>query len=271
MEHWPDLSIITVNHNHGRFLQPFLRSIFDRPIRLDLELWLVDNCSTDGSTEWVRSAYPQVQVIVNTTRRGFAGNNNMALAASRGRYALLLNPDTEVQPGALETLVRFMDEHPQAGACGAQLRFPDGTLQLSCRRFPSLTSFLVRRTPFRRFLWGSLANARHLMADIDHDSAQPVDWLLGACLMVRREVIDTVGLLDEGYFLYVEDIDWCYRMWQRGWQVWYVPSAVIIHHHLAVSDKEFFSHHSWIHFQSMVRFFRKFWAPPIPFLRIQTD
>jgi len=162
-----------------------------------------------------------------------------------------------------------MDEHPEAGACGAQLLFPDGTLQLSCRRFPDLRTFLVRRTPFRRFLWGSSANAYHLMADIDHHLAQPVDWLLGACLLVRREIINTVGLMDESYYLYVEDIDWCYRMKQRGWQVWYVPSAKIIHHHLAVSDKALLSQRSWIHFQSMVRFYRKFWAPDVPFLRIR--
>jgi len=264
-----DLSVVIVGDNHRSYLGPCFEALAEAIKEIKAEVWFVDNASSDGSREFVAAHYPWIRLIASQQKQGFAANNNLGMRQARGRYILLLNPDTEVQPAALTTLVLFMDARPAVGACGAQLLFPDGTIQPSCRRFPGLASFLVRRTPLRRFLWGSSVNARHLMADLDHNVAQRVDWLLGACLMVRREVIDTVGLMDEWYFLYVEDIDWCYRMWQRGWQVWYVPSAKIIHHHLAVSDKALLSQRSWIHFQSMVRFYRKFWAPDVPFLRIR--
>ena len=159
--------------------------------------------------------------------------------------------------------IREMTRTPSAGIVGAKLLFPDGSVQPSCRRFPTLSSVLVRRTPLRWFMRESGANARHLM--LDHTSSVPVevDWLLGACLFVRRTAINDVGLMDEGYFLYVEDIDWCYRMHQAGWKVFWAPEAEVVHHHLAVSDRRLFSWYSWIHLKSMARYYRKHMAPGI--------
>jgi GT2 family glycosyltransferase len=154
-----------------------------------------------------------------------------------------------------------MDRNPSVGIAGARLVFPNGAMQPSARRFPTLSSVLVRRTPLRWFLRESDANTRHLMKDLSPDGPREVDWLLGACLFVRRSAINDVGLLDEGYFLYVEDIDWCHRMHERGWGVYWVPEAEVVHHHLAVSDRRLLSWHSWVHLRSMFRYFRKHLTP----------
>jgi GT2 family glycosyltransferase len=257
-----DLSIIIISHNHARYLPACLGSLLYAAGRLAMEVFVVDNCSTDGTAEVARAHFPSVQVIVNPAPRGFAANNNAAIRLSWGRYILLLNPDTVVQEGALETLVAYMDAHPGVGICGPQLCFPDGLVQPSCRRFPTWRSTLARRTPLRRFLWNSSLNAYHLMADFDHAREQAVDWMLGACLMARRAAIEDVGLLDEGFFLYVEDIDWCYRMYRHGWSVVYVPSARVVHHHLAETDRRWLTWRTWTHYRSMARFVWKHYLRP---------
>lgn len=233
------------------------------------EVIVVDNRSDDDSAAIARQ-YPTVNLHINAQRQGFSANNNYGMALAKGRYLLLLNPDTEVKSGALETLIQFMDNHPQVGMCGAQLLFPDGSIQPSPRRFPTLGSVIARRTPLRRFLRHSSLNQQHLMGDIDHSKIQAVEWLLGACMFIRREVLETVGPLDEGYFLYVEDIDWARRMHNADWQIYYVPSAQIIHHHIAVSDKKLISRYMWLHFKSMVRYTRKYILPPIPGISIHS-
>lgn len=266
----PDLSIVIVSHNHAAYLDPCLGSLAPDQHSLTLEVFVVDNVSTDNTVEIVRQ-YAWVQLIANAQRQGFAANNNRAIRQCQGSYVLLLNPDTAVQPGTLKTLATYMDAHPRIGICGPQLVFPNGQVQPSCRRFPTLASVVARRTPLRRWLWDSSLNARHLMADLDHSQTGPVDWMLGACLMTRREFLQTVGLMDESFFLYVEDIDWCYRAWQAGWQVVYVAEARLTHHHLAVSDRRLFSRYSWYHLQSMWRYYRKHLAPNWLRLHVQEE
>lgn len=252
-----DLSIVIVSHNHDAYLTACLGALGEALGDLTSEVILIDNCASEATAEVARRCYPAARLIQNERRRGFAANTNSGLRLSRGRYVLSLNPDTQAAPGAFETLVVFMDRHPEVGVCGPQLRFPDGQLQLSCRRFPTWRSVLARRTPLRRFLRDSSLNTHHLMAEVDHDRVQAVDWMLGACLLARREAIDEVGLLDEQFFLYVEDIDWCYRMWRSGWSVVYVPEALVRHHHLAESDRRWLTWHTLAHFRSMGRFFWK--------------
>jgi N-acetylglucosaminyl-diphospho-decaprenol L-rhamnosyltransferase len=264
------LSVIIVTHNHAPFIGRCLAAVVPEVERLGGEVLLVDNRSSDDSAAIARR-YPTVQLLINRTRRGFSANNNLGMALAKGRYILLLNPDTEVQPGALATLLTFMDEHPNVGLCGAQLLFPDGTVQPSPRRFPNLGSVIARRTPLRHFLRQSSLNQHHLMLDADHTQIRPVDWLLGACLLIRREILTTVGPLDEGYFLYVEDIDWARRIHAAHWQVYYVPTAQIIHHHLAVSDKKLLSRHMGFHVASMIRYARKFMVPALPGLKISSQ
>jgi N-acetylglucosaminyl-diphospho-decaprenol L-rhamnosyltransferase len=257
-----DLSVIVVSHNHARFLPACLASLATGAGRLEIEAFVVDNCSIDGSAEVALTSLPEVRLLRSPTPRGFAANNNAAIRLSRGRYVALLNPDTAVRERALETLVAFMEANVDVGICGPQLRFPNGGVQASCRRFPTWRSALARRTPLRRFLWNSPLNAHHLMADADHGREQMVDWMLGACLVVRRAAIEEVGLLDEGFFLYVEDIDWCYRMWRQGWKVAYVPSAQVTHHHLAETDRRWLTRRTWIHYRSISRFVWKHYLRP---------
>ena len=262
------LSVITVTHNHSDYIVCCLEALIPEIQKIGGEAIVIDNCSDDSTVEIV-SQYPQVKLYINQQRRGFSANNNYGMALAQGQYILLLNPDTEIFPGALERLIAFMDEYPKVGLCGAQLLFPDGSIQPSPRRFPTLGSTIVRRTPLRIFLKDSRFNQRHLMLDLDHSQPQSVDWLLGACLFIRREILETVGPLDEGFFLYVEDIDWAKRIHLGGWQVYYVPTAQIIHHHIAVSDKHFFSRYMWLHLKSMIRYIRKYLLPPIPGLAIK--
>lgn len=256
-----DLSIVIVTHNHAPYLAACLKSLQPARERLDMEVIVVDNCSTDGSADLVRQHMPDARLIVNERRHGFAANNNSGMRLAKGDFILLLNPDTEVLGDALPTLVAFMRAHPEAGVCGAQLRFPDGTVQPSCRRFPSVWSVLARRTFLRHYLWNSPLNRHHLMLEQNHNQIQEVDWMLGACLLASREAIADVGMMDEGYFLYVEDIDWCYRMHLRGWKVFYVPSARIIHHHLAVTDQRWLTRRTLMHYRGMARFARKHYFP----------
>jgi N-acetylglucosaminyl-diphospho-decaprenol L-rhamnosyltransferase len=264
------ISVITVTHNHAQYIDLCLAALVPEVNRICGEVIVVDNRSDDESAA-IAQQYPSVKLHINTKRQGFSANNNFGMAKATGRYLLLLNPDTEIQPGALSQLIEFMDTHPQVGMCGAQLLFPDGQIQPSPRRFPTLGSVIARRTPLRIFLKQSRLNQHHLMQDLDRTQPQPVDWLLGACMFIRREVLETVGPLDEGYFLYVEDIDWAHRMHTTGWQVYYVPTAQIIHHHIAVSDKKLWSRYMWLHLKSMVRYTRKHLLPPLPGLSIRTE
>jgi N-acetylglucosaminyl-diphospho-decaprenol L-rhamnosyltransferase len=232
-------------------------------------VWVVDNASVDDTVRLVTEQYAWAKLIRQERRRGFSANNNFAVRQSSGRYVLILNPDTVVEPGALARAIALMDAHPRAGVCGPRLNFPDGRIQPSCRRFPTLTSVIVRRTPLRVFLRQSPQNARHLMQDFDHHQSGEVDWLLGACLLVRREFLQDVGLLDAGYTLYVEDIDWCLRAHRAGWEVWYCADAVVTHYHQAQSDRRLISRASWIHLKSIWRYYRKHLAPG--WLRLAVD
>lgn len=262
------LSVITITHNHAAYIGQCLKALIPEVEAVGGEIIAIDNLSDDRSAEIIHQ-FPTVRGVVNSQRRGFSANNNYGMAIAHGRYLLLLNPDTEVKPGALAELMHFMDAHPHVGMCGAQLLFPDGSIQPSPRRFPTLGSVIARRTPIRRFLRNSAFNRRHLMLDVSHDQPFPVDWLLGACMLIRREVLTTVGPLDEGFFLYVEDIDWAQRMHRAGWDVYYVPRAKIVHHHLAVSDKQLFSRHMWLHLKGMWRYARRYYLSAIPGLAVR--
>jgi len=221
-----DLSIIIVNWNTRDLLAQCLQSVYAHPPEGEFEVWVVDNASTDGSAEMVRERFPQARLIRNAENVGFARANNQAIRQSSGRYVLLLNPDTEVKPGALETLVQFMDAHPEAGAAGARLLNPDGTLQSSCHPFPTLG-----REFWRLFHLDALRLcACYEMARWDPETLRPVDVVQGACVILRRKALDQVGLLDEDYFIYTEEVDLCYRLRQGGWRIYWAPQATVVHY-----------------------------------------
>jgi GT2 family glycosyltransferase len=213
------LSIIIVNWNTRDILLDCLESIAAHPPLRPYDIWVVDNASSDGSVAAVRARYPHVQLIENAANRGFAAANNQAIHACRGDYLLLLNSDTIVCEGALERLALFLDAHPRAGIAGAYLLNADGTLQPSWAAFPSLWSELLGRN----------IRARAPYPTVDGDEAYAVDWVGGAALLIRRTTVEQIGDLDEGYFMYSEETDWCFRARQAGWDVCYVPDAPIIH------------------------------------------
>ena len=234
----PILSVVIVNWNTHDVLARCLQSLREQSMPraervgqasgagLSYEVIMVDNASSDGSVEMVHREFPWVRTIANRVNVGFARANNQAIPQSRGRYALLLNPDTLVRPGALETLVSFVDTHPDAGAAGARLVNTDGTLQPSCHPAPTLS-----RELWRLFHLDVLhPYSRYPMENWDHDVPREVDAAQGACLLLRRKALDQVGLLDEDYFIYSEEVDLCYRLREHGWKVYWVPQAAVVHH-----------------------------------------
>lgn len=250
------LSVIILNWNAREWLERSVGSALaqtagDRAF----EVVFVDNASTDGSVDLVRTAFPAARVMALDDNRGFAGGNNAAIRGSSARYMLLLNPDTVTHPGAFAALLDFMDANPRCGILGPKLLNPDGSLQYSCRHFPTLEAGLFRNTPLGRLFPSNRATRDYLMKDVPHDRAMPVDWVSGAAMLVRREVFEQIGLLDEGYFMYVEDVDLCYRAHRAGWEVWYEPEAVITHAIGQSSNKNPVPMIVAFH-RSMFRFFR---------------
>lgn len=258
----PDLSIIIVSWNVRDLLRACLRSLTTAPCPLTTELIVIDNASTDGSAEMVAAEFPDAKLICNSANLGFTRGNNQGLALARGRYVLFLNPDTEVVGDALATMVAYMEAHPRVGALGPQLRYGDGSFQSSRRRFPGLATALFESTPLA-WHWPAARNPwarRYHMADTPNDQTQPVDWLVGAALLVRRAVLDQVGGFDEGYFMYSEELDLCRRIKATGWEVHYLPQAQIIHHEGKSSEQVVAARHIYFH-TSRVRYFRKFYGP----------
>jgi N-acetylglucosaminyl-diphospho-decaprenol L-rhamnosyltransferase len=257
-----DLTVIIVSWNVRELLRRCLCSLTPALASLKggSEIIVVDNASTDGSPEMIATEFPGVQLIRNADNRGFTAASNQGLAMSQGRTLLLLNPDTEVVGEAVATMVDYIETHPHVGALGPQLRYPDGSLQSSRRRFPTLATALVESTVLQEWWRDNRILRRYTMADTPDDAVQPVDWVVGACLMVRRAAFEQVGGLDEGFFMYSEEMDWCYRIKDAGWEVIYLPTATVIHHEGKSSEQVAPARH--IYFQSSkVRYFRKVHGP----------
>ncbi len=224
-----DLSIIIVNWNTRDCLRDCLASIFQAADSLVVEAIVVDNASDDGSVEMVKRDFPHVQLVQNRANLGFAAACNQGLAIGRGRYAMLLNPDTRIVGNALQILVQCLDSHPDVGLVGPQILDQEGVVQSSCYEYPSLLNIFFEATLLFRLFPHSPLFGRYRLANWPHDEKREVDWMVGAALLARREAIQQVGPLDEGYFLYAEDIDWCYRFWRLGWRVLFYPDAQVIH------------------------------------------
>lgn len=224
------LSVVIVAHNSRPYLSACLRSVFAQADAPPLEVIVVDNASRDGGAEAVREEFPQVVLVTAPRNLGFAAGANLGVRRAKGAYVLLLNPDTEVAAGALRKMVEFMEATPDAGVVGPKLLNPDGSLQLSCRAFPGRWMVLTHRYALlTRLFPRNPVSRRYLLTDWNHESIRAVDWVSGACLMTSREVLERIGLLDEGFFLFAEDVDLCKRVWAEGWKVYYVPDAVVVH------------------------------------------
>ena len=256
----PDISILIVSWNVRDLLLACLAALPDAVADATYEVILVDNASQDGTVDAVREAFPQVQIIANQENRGFTGGNNQALALARGRSLLLLNPDTRPLPGSIAELHRFLQSHPDVGAVGPRLWYGDGSPQPNRRRFPTLSTLFTESTIIQHYLPGLPLFAHYIMADQPDDQVQEVDWLVGAALMVRREVYQQVGGLDEGFFMYSEELDWCRRIKAAGWRICYDPAAEIIHYE-GKSSEQAVARRDIAFFSSRVRYTRKYHGP----------
>jgi len=193
-----------------------------------LEAIVVDNGSTDGTRDLVRARFPDVRLI-EQANLGMGGGNNVGMRVASGRYFLLLNSDAWVVDGGVDSLVSFADAHPDAAVIGPRLRNPDGTLQRSARGFPTLWRLATEYLFLRKLAPRSTSLNAFYAGGFDHADAREVDWLYGACLLVRRDAADAVGLFDEDFFMFSEETDWCYRFRAAGWKVWFCPDAEVVH------------------------------------------
>ena len=228
-----DLSIIIVNWNTKDLLLQCLKSVYKAVKEMETEVIVIDNGSQDGSRIEVTGTFPAVQLIENSKNLGFAKAANQGLRKASGRYALLLNPDAQVKEGAIDRMCSFMDAHPEAGVVGTQLLNADGSKQNSIANFPSLATELLNKSLLRR-----LFPDRFPGKERDYPEPVEVDSVIGAGMMVRRDTMEQVGLLDEGYFLFLEETDWCYRMKKTGWKIYHVPRAEIYHFQGKSAERE---------------------------------
>jgi len=197
---------------------------------IEIEVIVVDNASTDGSRNMIAREFPNIQLINNEKNIGFSASNNRGIRHARGKFVLLLNPDTEVLDGALQKTLDFMNSDPGVGVVGCKLLTESGRVQPSVRSFPSIWNLLCESTLLYLLFPKSKLFGRYYMSYFDYNSVYDVDWLCGAFMMIRREVIDAVGMLDERFFMYSEEVDYCYRVKQAGFRVVFYPGANIIHH-----------------------------------------
>lgn len=221
-----DVTISIVNFNTRDVLRSCLESLMATR-GVTIRIYVVDNASSDGTVEMVRDTFPHVQMIANSQNQGFAAANNRVIRQADGRYVLLLNPDTEVPVDVLSAMVSFMDRRPDVGICGPAILSSDGSVQSCGESFPTLSREVLQsrrlRRLFKRF-------TRPAPPPVRPAAPFEVDWVGGACLMARRKLVEEIGVLDEQFFLYAEELDWCYRARKAGWKICVLPAIAIVHH-----------------------------------------
>jgi N-acetylglucosaminyl-diphospho-decaprenol L-rhamnosyltransferase len=250
-----DLAVVVVNFNAGDYLLRCVGSILASAGELDLNVVVVDNASGDGSAARAARAHPAVRLIENAGNLGFAAAANQGIAATDAPFVLLLNPDAEIRGGTLASLVKVARERPRAGAVGCLVRNPDGTLQPSARRVPGPFEALMHAF-LGPFVPNNPWTRSYTMADWDRASEREVEWISGSAMLLRREALDQVGGLDEGYFMYVEDVDLCTRLRESGWSVLFSPEVEVVHE-IGVSARGRSRRMAHAHSDSIYRYFVK--------------
>ncbi len=224
---------------------------------------MIDNHSEDQSTKMLKEEFDQIKLLENKRNLGFSAACNQGIKRSRGRYILFLNPDTEFTPGGINDMVKFMHAHPQVGICGPKMIDSRGEVHFSCRSFPSyLTAISSGQSILNRLFPGNPLSRKYLLKDQDSSQKREVDWVSGSCLLTKREVLQKTGLLDEHFFMYVEDVDFCYRTKSAGFLVYYFPQVMIIHH-IGKSTRKKKLLMQMEHHRSMYHFFRKHHHPNV--------
>lgn len=252
-----DLSIVIISWNVKDFLQKCLQTIYASQHHLTLEVFVVDNASTDGTARMVEQEFSSVVLIANKQNRGFAAANNQAIAKSTGRYLLALNPDTELAADTLQRMVDFMDQNKTVGIAGCQHRNPDASLQPSVRRLPTVSAMLLIISKLAK-LWPKATSLRtYLALDFDYQKTQPVEQVAGSFFLMRREMIEKVGSFDERFFIWFEEVDLCQRAARAGWPVWYCADAWIVHHGGSSFKQQLAVRKQALFFKSAMRYFKK--------------
>lgn len=250
----PDLAVVVVNHNAGGYLSRCLATVLASTGDAEVEVVVVDNASSDGSAGAAREVFPQVQVIETGANRGFAAGVNVGIAATSAPFVFVLNPDAEIWEGTLERFVKLARERPRAGAIGPMIRNTDGSIYPSGRRVPSvgvgvghaLLGSFWRDNPFSR---------RYRLAGWDRSTEREVDWISGSAFLVRREALEEIGLLDERFFLYAEEVDLFKRLREAGWQVLFTPELEVVHEGGVSTGRSRRMH--LVHSRSVYRYFEK--------------
>lgn len=234
-----DLSIIVLNYKTRDLTLACLQSVFSSATSYIYEVILIDNASNDGIIPTVNEQYPQVICIANTDNVGFSRANNQGIRIAKGRYVLLLNSDTIVELDTLDVMLRFMDENPNVGASGCKIVLPDGSLDKACKRgFPTPSASFYYAFGFSRLFPKIPRFNQYQLGYLSPNDDYPIDSLVGAFMLIRREAVEQVGILDEEFFMYGEDIDWCYRIKEAGWVNYYYPRTQIVHHKGASSRRK---------------------------------
>ncbi len=253
------LSIIIVNHNAEKFLEECLSSIIKNTQQVDFEIIVIDNNSKNSCAALIKNSFKQASLIENKENLGFAKAVNQGMRFAKSEFILLLNNDVTVLPQSINKLLQFMESCPDAMAAGGKVLNPDGTLQFSCRRFTTFfTALFNRRSFLTRIFKNNRFSRSYLMSDWPHDKTYKVDWISACCLIIRKEALEKVGFMDEDFFMYCEDVDWCYRAKQKDYRVYYFPEAKFFHR-CNNSKKLDCSKTIW-HHRSMYKFYKKHYS-----------
>ncbi|MDZ7798393.1 MAG: glycosyltransferase family 2 protein [Patescibacteria group bacterium] len=259
------LSVIILNYKTKGLLKQCIKGIQLLNLPVNYEIIAVDNHSNDDSVKMMRENFPNIKCIESPQNNGCAAGNNLGIKEARGQYIMILNPDIAIFEGVIEKLLKFMDNNPNVGVVAPKLINPDGTRQISCYRFPRFMTPIYRRTPLGKLPSVKKKLRDYLMLDYNFKEVNAVDWVLGACMLVRSSSIEKVGLMDERFELYFEDVDWCRQFWQAGFLVCYLNNIEIVHYHQRLSAENpglrgIFSQATRIHIASALKYFAKYWG-----------
>ncbi len=265
-----ELSIIVTNYRNPELLKICLDSIKKHTDKIVCELIVADSATQEDTEMMMREDYPEIKFFPFSENVGFQALIKKGIEESVGKYVLLLNGDVIVTPFSVEKMLSYIQSNPMIGMVGPKLLNFDGTLQYSCSRFYNPITIVYRRTFLGRFGFAKKHLDWFLMKDCDHSVVMDVDWLMGSSLMIARSAIEKVGLMDPGYFMYMEDVDWCRRFWENGYRVVFYPFAVMHHYHGRGSAKGgvirslLLNKLTWVHIFSAIRYFKKFWNKQVP-------
>jgi len=285
-----DLSIVILNYKQKGLVKQCVKGILAAAPKLKYEVIVVDNDSRDGCLRAVRGLFetespapfttpsllkklesplPPLVTIQSNQNKGFAGGNNLGIAKARGKYVMIMNPDIAIVAAGLEKMVEFMENNARVGIIGPKLINPDGSIQDSCRRFPSLPMPIFRRTFLGKLPLAKEKLDYYLMKDFNHSRSAPVDWLFGACLLIRRSVLEKIGSFDERFFVYFEDLDFCRRCWEKDFQVYYFAEVEMVHYHQRLSAEKsgilgIFDKAGRVHLMSGLKYFAKYLGAKLP-------